>query len=177
MAKKNLNKPVKKTPEKDPKTILANELRSMIPKLDSEGLAFLVEQARVHLYNMQVDELNRETIAASGKEAGASRGRKTKSAGPKTKPTGNFRIEGTESGSSYYLYYRNNEMMFSRDEMTHLVKIVNAPGTDLEIRERLFNWFEHERLDAFAVIPMKDKFDASLKILVGLIKKTFKIRK
>jgi len=164
----------KKTGVKDVgRESLAKELQSLIPQLDSEGLAFLVEQARVHLYNMQVDELNRAEVAAAAPagKGGKKRGRSTSK--PKDEE---FRIDGTESGSSYYLHYRNNELMFSRDEMVHLVKIVNGEGTNLEIRERLYNWFERERKDIFALVPMKDKFDERMKALVALFKKSFKIK-
>ena len=153
---------------------LAGELRSLIPRLDSEGLAFLVEQAKVHLYNMQVDKLNEAAVAAdtaAAKVAGVKRGQK----GSKTVDE-TFRIDGTESGSSYYLRYRNNELMFSRNEMIHLVKMAKAEGTDLEIRERLYNWFDRERKDAFSVIPMADKFDNHLKALVAFLRENFNIR-
>ena len=151
---------------------LAGELRGLIPQLDSEGLAFLVEQARVHLYNMKVDELNKAAMAADAAAPGpAGRGR-----GSSKAANDNIRIDGSESGSSYYLHYRNNEVMFSRNEMTHLVKMVNAGGTDLEIRERLYNWFDRERRDVFAVVPIRDKFDDRLKALAALIKKSFKLR-
>ena len=150
---------------------LAGELRSLIPQLDSEGLAFLVEQAKVHLYNMEVEEFNKTAADADTRAAGLKRGRSSpKAAGEE------FRIDGTESGSSYYLHYRNNELMFSRDEMIRLVKMVNAGGTDLEIRERLYNWFDRERKDAFAVIPMADKFDKHLKSFATFLKNSFKTR-
>ena len=153
---------------------LAKELKGLIPKLDSEGLAFLVEQARVHLYNMQVEELNNAAIAAdSAREK--SRAMMSKTAKPKSTGS-NFRIDGTESGSSYYLHYGNDNVMFSRDEMIRLVKIVNGEGTSLEIRERLYNWFDRERRDIFALVNMQDKFDERLKILVTYIKKNFKLK-
>ena len=158
---------------------LAKELRGLIPRLDSEGLAFLVEQARVHLYNMQVEELNEAALAAedaavraNSPAAGKAGGR----GGSSKAAAENFRIDATESGSSYYLHYRNDEVMFSRGEMIRLVKIVNAEGTDLEIRERLYNWFDRERKDVFAVIPMADKFDKRIRPLVALLKKNFKLR-
>jgi hypothetical protein len=53
--------PVKKTA----RDVLAAELRSMMKNLDEEGLAFLVEQARVHLHNMNVIRLEEELAAAS----------------------------------------------------------------------------------------------------------------
>ena len=151
---------------------LAVELRDLIPQLDSEGLAFLVEQARVHLYNMQVEKLNKaaETANAASVRSKSLAGKSGSSRGA------SFRIDGTESGSSYYLHYGNNDVMFSRSEMTHLVKMVNAGGTSLETRERLFNWFDRERKDVFSVVPIADKFDDRLKSLVTLIKKSFKIR-
>ena len=67
--------------------------------------------------------------------------------------------------------------MFSQSEMTHLVKIVNAPGTELEICERLFNWFNRERRDIFSFINIKNKFDDRLKEISAVIKKSFKLRK
>ena len=154
---------------------LAEELRGLIPQLDSEGLAFLVEQARVHLYNMQVEELNKAANAADAASAGAA-GSKHGGKGTSKAADRKLRIDGTESGSSYYLYYGNSDVMFTRDEMIHLVKMVNAKGTDLEIRERLYKWFDRERKDVFATVPIKDKFDDRLKALAALLKKSFKIR-
>jgi hypothetical protein len=139
----------------------------LIPKLDSEGLAFLVEQARVHLYNMQVTELNDAALAAD----------KTSARTRKNPKSGNLRIEGTESGSSYYLYYGKGDVMFSNSEMLRLVKIANGEGSDLEIRERLYKWFDRERADVFAVLPVEGKSDPRLKTLAELIRKTFKLKK
>ena len=155
---------------------LAKELRSLIPQLDSEGLAFLVEQARIHLYNMQVEQLNR-TEGASDARSKPPAGKKAGPGGSGAAKENSFRIDGTESGSSYYIHYRNDEVMFSRLEMIRLVKIANSPGTDLEIRERLYSWFDRERRDAFAVLPISGRADVSLKILAGMIKKTLKLRK
>ena len=162
---------------------LAKELRGLIPKLNSEGLAFLVEQARVHLYNMQVDKLNEAAIAADAASkrkkslAGKQGSSGSKGAAKAAAKGDNFRIVGTESGSSYYLYCRNSDVMFSKNEMIRLVKIVNGQGTDMEIRERLYNWFERERVDVFAVVPLSGKTDKKLKTLADIIKTTFKIRK
>jgi len=182
MAKKAVKVEKKKTVKTDSeKESLAKELRGLIPKLDSGGLAFLVEQARVHLYNMQVDELNRAALAANAASAKTASARaksaKSQSSG-KPKPAREaYSIVGTESGSSYYLHSPTDEIMFSKGEMLHLVKIVNGQGGDLEIRERLYNWFDRERRDIFAAIPMANKFDDRLKIIAALIKKNFKLQK
>ncbi|MCL2129985.1 MAG: hypothetical protein FWH35_06500 [Treponema sp.] len=166
-------KPAKKAKAKDTvRESLAAELRSLIPQLDSEGLSFLVEQAKVHLYNMQVDKLNSAAaeVESASKRSGSLKGKREEEAD-------GFTIKGTESGSSYYLHYRNDDIMFSRGEMIRLVKIVSAKGTDMEIRERLYNWFDRERKDIFAVVPIAGKSDVRLKALAEHIIKNFKIRK
>ena len=158
----------KKVNTKDAKNeSLANELRELIPQLDCDGLEFLIEQAKVHLYNMQVDEHNRAVIAAASEEQVPTETLKSRDTG--------FTIHGTESGYSYYLHYQNDDVMFSRNEMAHLAKIVNSPGTDLEIRERLYNWFDRERKDVFSVTNIRNKFDDRLKALVKVIKKSVKV--
>ena len=170
-------KPAKKAAAADTeRDLLAKELKGLIPKLDSEGLTFLVEQAKIHIYNMKVDELNRAAIAAN--EAAA----KTKSVSGKAKATAKpksdreggrkgYSITGSESGSSFYLVCPNDEIMFSKTEISQLVKIANGKGTDLEIRERLFTWFERERRDAFSSIPISNKFDDRLKTIAALLKR------
>jgi len=188
----NVNKGKKSTAAKTGKKtdtrkeFLAKELKGLIPKLDSEGLAFLIEQARVHLYNMQVDELNEAAVAANnaGARARSIAGKSatfgSKAAGSRGAGSAkgdNFRINGTESGSSYYLRYRNDDVMFSKDEMIRLVKIASAPASDMEIRERLYNWFDRERKDVFSVLPLTGKADSRLKVLSDMIKATFKLRK
>ena len=184
--KATAGKPVKKAGgAQKPKTdaqreAIAKELRGLIPQLDSEGLAFLVEQARVHLYNMQVDKLNmaaEAANAASVKAASAAKAAGIKRTGGTQKTGGGgLRLEGSESGSSYYIYYRNGNIMFSRDEMVRLVKIANGAGTDFEIRERLFNWFDRERKDVFAFLPIENRYDDTLKVIATLLKKTFQVR-
>ena len=163
---------VKKTPQagktanpEDPRERLAAELYGLIPRLDAAGLQFLVEQARIHLYNMQIEELNK-TLTRSESAAVSNPGRRSDE----------IRMEGSASGSSFYLSRHGQSVMFSRDEIIALVKLVNGPGTALEIAERLFNWFNRERADVFALIPIADKFDDRLKKIVRLVRKNFKIR-
>ncbi|MDR1143185.1 MAG: hypothetical protein LBK77_03075 [Spirochaetaceae bacterium] len=161
-AKKKTVVPAKKSGPADGRDVLAGELRSLIPRLDAEGLSFLVEQARIHLYNMQAEELNK-TLAGSGRTA-------------KPVQKDSFRLEGSGSGSSYYVVYNNDWIMFSRDEMAQTARIVSAPGTGMEIRERLYRWLERERRDVLISIPMADRFDEKLKTLAALIKRTFKVK-
>jgi hypothetical protein len=151
----------------------AKELRELIPKLDSEGLAFLVEQARVHLYNMQVDELNRAAHAA---DTASARAKKVKIAASGAQK-GRLSFDSNESGTHFYLNYNNDNAIFSKEEITALVKLVYGGETELEVHERLYNWLYRERRDIFSFIPIADKFDDHIKALAKLIKKDFKMKK
>ncbi|MDR1838369.1 MAG: hypothetical protein LBQ93_02125 [Treponema sp.] len=150
---------------------LAKELKSLIPKLDEEGLAFLVKQSHVHLYNMQVDALNKNIIKDNERKKG-SVVKKT----IRTNEQGFSDIKISESGSSYYIIYDNEWITFSKNEMTIIVKIALAEGEDIEIRERLFNWLSMERSDLLNAASIGNKFDEKLISLVSLIKNNFKLK-
>jgi hypothetical protein len=121
---------------------------------------------------MQVDELNR-TMERSA----AAKTEKTNNTGITRKDDGEeLRIEGAESGGGFYIVYRGQWAIFSRDEIARMVRILSAPVTELERREHLFTWFERERRDIFGVIPIADKFDERLKKIAALLKKNFRLR-
>ena len=67
--------------------------------------------------------------------------------------------------------------MFSKDEMIKLVNIAAGEGTELDIKERLYNWLSRERSDLLRSAGIAEKFDPKLASLAGLLKKTFKVRK
>jgi len=155
---------------------LAKELKSMIPKLDEEGLAFLVKQAHVHLYNMQVDALNKTMIREEERSRKSVSG-KTK---PKARPSADndfLDIKMSDSGSSYFLLYSNQWISFSKTEIADLAKIALGDGTDLEIRERVFNWLLRERNDILNTASLANKFDNRLNTLIDLLKENFKLKK
>jgi len=152
---------------------LTKELKGLIPKLDEEGLAFLVKQAHVHLYNMQVDALN-QTIIEDAKRRNAKPGKTAKS----IKADNGFSdIKLSETGSGYHMRYNNQWIAFTSGEITAMVKIVYGEGSDLEIRERLYNWLSRERNDLLNTAEISDKFDDKLTALISLLKKNFKLKK
>jgi hypothetical protein len=163
---------------------LAGELAELIPQLDEAGLAFLVEQARIHRYNMKVEALNQTVIRSRERAAKAAAG-KTPARGSgsggsgaaKAGAEGFSEIKASESGSSYYLVYKTEWIMFSKEEMLLLVQIAGGPGTELEIKERLYHWLARERSDLLRSTGMADKFDPKLTSLAKLLKKTFRVRK
>jgi len=164
--------PKKKTSKKSAQwSRLAAELKSLIPRLDEEGLAFLVKQSQVHLYNMQVEALNKTLINEEKRER---RNSKITVSAPKT--SGGLGIKKSGSGS-YYIVCGNESVIFAKEEMEIMVKIVLGEGTELEIRERLYNWLAGERSDLLISASIADKFDDNLKALVRLLKGNFKLKK
>jgi len=155
----------------DPKDTLARELKNLIPRLDAVGLQFLIEQAQVHLYNMQVNELNRTMERSLAAKTTA--GKKSKSG----KAQYTLMIEGTPGGNSFYLYYNGQSVVFNKNEIIAMVNIACAALTKPEIQENLLMWFTRERRDIFSTIPINDKFDERLGKIAALLKKNFRVRK
>ncbi|MCL2196348.1 MAG: hypothetical protein FWB77_01905 [Treponema sp.] len=165
-------KAAKKSAEKiSEKDSLANELKNLIPKLDEEGLAFLVKQAHVHLYNMQVDALNQNTIREDQRES--AKNTKSKKA-VKALFTD---IEMSDSGSGYHILFGNEWISFTKGEITTMVKIALCDDSDLEIRGRFYNWLSGERSDILVTASIADKFDKKLNSLLILLRNNFKIKK
>ena len=166
---KAVNKPVKKATFDSEQEALAKELKSLIPQIDSEGLSFLVQQARVHIYNMKVDELNN---AASEVHSASIRSQSKTNAGKSSSKKEKFTFNATSAG--YYMRYGGSGIMFSKTEMARLVKIVHSSTNDAS--GRLYTWFEQERRDVLSTISIADKFDERLKNMASVIKKNFKLQ-
>jgi len=160
--------PVKKTA----RDVLAAELRSMMKNLDEEGLAFLVEQARVHLHNMNVIRLEEELAAASRSD---KKGAAKKSAS--RIPAADFRIDRSPSGATYHIISGGKWKMFTDEEMLAMVKIAQSKDTLLEVSHRLWDWLARERPDAFEDLDLEDHHDSRTKELVKLLRKKFAVRK
>lgn len=160
--------PVKKTA----RDVLAAELRSMMKNLDEEGLAFLVEQARVHLHNMNVIRLEEELATASRSD---KKGAAKKSAS--RLPAADFRIDRSPSGATYHIISGGKWKMFTDEEMLAMVKIAQSKDTLLEVSHRLWDWLARERPDTFEDLDLEDHHDPRTKELVKLLRKKFAVRK
>jgi hypothetical protein len=144
---------------------LAAELKSLIPQLDEEGLLFLIDQARVHIYNMQVDALNK-----------SARTRQTESAAPGKSKAAGVSLKISEDKHSYYLSYNNDWIMFNRAEMLQLAKITASPLPDDDKRACLYRWFDRERRDIFGTVPIRSPQSEILSELIRLFNKSFKVK-
>ena len=157
---------------------LASELASLIPELDAEGLAFLIEQARVHLYNMRVAELE---AAAEEAERASTRARGIAKSGGAGAGSGassddDLSIKASGDGSAYDLVCGGKWKMFTGDEMLAMVRIATVKDPRDQVAGRLYRWFSAERSDVINDLGLSGLADPTLGRLVALLRKTFTIK-
>jgi hypothetical protein len=148
------------------KNPVLEELLALLPELDDEGVAFLLEQAKVHHYNMEVERLN----AISDRVAGA---------GPRPTPIGNgsatsaLRIERSEDGATYHLVAGSDWKMLTAEEMAALVRISRSGDGEEEIARRLRAWLARERKDIFLDLGLDGPSIGMAKDIARLLTATF----
>ncbi len=158
---------------------LSLELTELLPGLDEEGLAFLVQQAHVHLHNMAVDRLEAEAVELASGTKTRARGAKGAAGHDVTKDRSspaNFRVERSASGASYHLISGGKWKMFSEGEMAALVKIAHGPGSTREVGKRLHRWLADERQDAFPDLEIGDERDPKMAELAEFLRAKFALK-
>jgi hypothetical protein len=140
-----------------------DELVALLPELDDEGIAFLLEQARVHRYNMEVEKLNAISDRASAGEDKA----------PKRAAASALRIERSSDGSTYHLVAGGDWKMFTAEEMASLVRIARCGEGEEEVARRLRTWLGRERRDVFLDLGLDGPSIGMAKDIGSLIAKTF----
>jgi hypothetical protein len=152
------------------------DLIDLLPKLDEEGLAFLLEQARIHLYNMDVERQEREATTAATKAAAGSVSHKRPTAPKGNDPSG-FHIERSDDGETYHLVSGGVWKLFTASEMAAMVAVARGKGGEEELARRLHAWLERERRDALADFFLGARSGPSSIELVRVLKKTFSGKK
>jgi len=136
---------------------LLKELRSLIKDIDEEGLQFLIEQSNVILYNMKVDELNKQAEAV-----GKSRGSGKKATGT-AKSTGGTADEAPVEilsghfGRGYTLVIGNQRKSMDQAEVFAMVKIAQKAKSKTAATEQLYNWLDRFRDDVIIDCGLKPK--------------------
>jgi hypothetical protein len=158
-----VKKPVKKTGKKKPgkgakrripghSAEMIEELGKIAALLGEEDVDFLLNQARVLVYNSRVERLNEELkgggaapkVRAAAKGAGASA--RSAEAGKEAAQSGIEIVEKPESGN-FFIVVNNYRILFTRDEMKSLVRICHAAADESDASARLFAWLTRNRKD------------------------------
>lgn len=159
------------------KKALLKSLDALLPRLDEEGLAFLLEQARVHEYNMAIDAENRtrsEALArgelfGDEKAARGGGGKPKKTASPgKRKPAAGLALERSDDGNTYHFVCEGRYKLFNASEMTAMIKILTAKVSKKEADANLLTWLDRERRDALSDLGVSGaEFIAFLRSRLG----------
>jgi hypothetical protein len=156
--------PTKKTAKKAlAKNPALEVLHAILPELDNEGISFLLEQAKVHRYNMEAERLNALAEKLGPKEPGAAGSAKA----------GALRIERSADGSTYHIVAGGDWKMFTAEEMAALVRISRSGEGEEEISRRLRTWFARERRDVYLDLGLDGPSVGMAKDLGKLILATF----
>lgn len=83
-------------------------------------------------------------------------------------------LEGSESGSSYYLSGGGDSVMFTPEEMLALVRIAHGRETAIEAARAIGDWLQRERRDALDGLVPAGASRPALVELVGLLRSRFR---
>jgi len=151
------------------------ELEALLPELDEEGIAFLLEQARTHRYNMEVERLNEVASRTIGRGGAGPVAEGAPAGGGLLRPGAEpgLRIERSADGSTYHIVAGGAWKMFSAEEMAALVRMTREPDPEAEVGRRLYAWMERERMDALSDLGVAKASSPIMAELVRVLRKTF----
>ncbi len=138
------------------------ELVSLLPELDEEGLVFLLDQARLRRYALEVERRGLE----AAKEA---RGSLRLSGSSRT----GLRMDRSADGSTYHIVSGRTWKMFTAEETAALVRIARREAPDREAASGLHSWLEAERRDFLVDLDIEGADSPRLLELLSLIRDTF----
>jgi len=154
VAKKPVKKTEKRKPGKrvkkriqDPGAAMIEELGKVAAVLGEEDIDFLLNQARVLVYNRRVTQLNEE-LKVNGAARKVHATAKSTGAEDQKKPGRNEVeiVEKPDSGN-FFIVVNNYRILFTRDEMKSLVRICHAAADESDASVRLFTWLTRNRKD------------------------------
>jgi hypothetical protein len=127
-----------KKSKEDPRSALTAELTALLPDIDEEGLAFLINQATTLIYNSKVEELNRSRERAEKLSGSSGRAAKKDSA-----PSVTITRSGRKGG--FFLEIDRVRSILDEDELMDLVRIAHAAEDERDGAQRLFRRIEKDR--------------------------------
>ncbi len=169
--KKTAGTKAKKSPKKknDPqKNSLIKQLNSIIEVLDEKGLIFLIRQAQILQYNMNIDIHNEATQKTAKPEtAAADRPGMTKYS---------MEIVEGKDNSHFILVLNGHRNFFALDEMKKIVQICHASTNAEDASIRLYGWFSNNRKDVINNTKISNQRDPALNTIYTEIIKKYTIK-
>jgi len=148
------------------KVKLQNELKKLIKNIDEEGLIFLIKQANVIAYNMQVDKINSMQVESQKSGKNKSKNKSTYEA---------IEIIAGENNSNFIIRIDTTRKFFSAEDFRGMIKICQLDVNETEKSARLFRWLMNERKDFLIDNNIRDGNNINLKKLIEMIKSRYKI--
>ena len=157
-----------KSKQNSEKNELLNQLKKLIKDLNEEGLLYMIKQAQVLLYNIQVEKINEERrrLATSDQMRG------------KTAKSDKYTIDIKEADddSHFIIIINNYRNFFDREEMRKIVRICHASEDESDASRRLFNWFSKNRIDVLNNTDIDGVNDPALATIYNFLIKRYAVR-
>ncbi len=151
-------------------TKLQNELIKLIKDIDEEGILFLIEQANVIKYNMQVDMINKEKqklMSESKKVSGDSTDNSTYT---------DIEIIPGEENKNFIVRLGTARKFLSRPDFKSIVTIAQSQDGIGDTAKRLFRWLEKERKDFLIDCNIRNAANPLLIEFIKVIKSKYKVK-
>ncbi|HRR61939.1 MAG TPA: hypothetical protein P5547_13490 [Spirochaetota bacterium] len=132
----------------------------ILKKLDEESLAFLYEQAKVLLHNLEVAKLREEFEELDVKAIASKHYNFSKE-----------KLEVVEADDlRYFIFVINGARnFFTRDEMRTIVKLCHSAPSLKDGMRMLYNWFEKNRKDVIIDTEIDGPNDKALETIYNYI--------
>jgi hypothetical protein len=138
---------------------LIDEIDSLLPELDEEGLVLLLEQARTRRLALEEARTICRSSIASAQDAETE-----------------LKIGRCDDGSTYYVVAGATWKLFSADEIAALVRIARNEEAADKASQGLFSWLHQERRDVLADLRILDSASGRLPELLELLRSNFPVR-
>lgn len=144
----------------DERVNLRKQLSAIVKGIDTDGLLFLIEQANIIKYNLEVDKANKMVAKKGDKSVNIIKSK-----------TDDFVISAEKDKSAFIFILRGNRKFFTREEMRDIIKIslLNDPA-------KFYNYFAKERRDFITDCGIKSNKDPIISTIMNVLNSKYKLK-
>ncbi len=149
---------------------LLKTLTDLAKQMEEDGLTLMIEQAELVLYKMKLIKRNKELESKQSKL--------DKPIEKYSPPSDKTNLEIVEADDdSHFIFVINRERnFFSLDEMKKIVKLCHVAENEKDGAERLYNWFERNRMDVINNTEIDGINDEALVTIYNGIIKSYTVK-